>query len=138
MSVGRRGFLRLLAAAPVAAPVVAREAAQKAGVFPIGSAGAIQAAQDMCVPSGPSSDKHWAETMIKRVFDPKWIAQRREWFTKRRTVGVLDPDLASSRSFSVSAAVRMQREREFERFLASEQEEARQSWFSAFGFEWKA
>lgn len=82
------------------------------------------------------SDRGWAEQTIKRVFDPKWIAQRREWYTKRRVVGVLDPDLASSRSFSLSTAVRMQRERDFERFMIAEQEEARASWLSAFGFEW--
>lgn len=139
MSVGRRGFLGLLAAAPVAGPVMAREAAQKAGIGSVGSYGAMESARDMCMPSSSSSgdDKGWAERSVKRVFDQAWLKEKREWFTIHRNVGALDPDLASSRSFSLSTAVRLQREREYQRFVVREQEEAKQSFLKAFGFEFR-
>jgi hypothetical protein len=137
VNVQRRGFLGLLAAAPIAGPVIAREAAASAGAMPVGSSFAIDAMRSDCTPCSPSSNKEWAEQTIKRVFDRKWIDERREWYLKRRVVGVLDPDLASSRSFSLSTAIRIQRQRDFERYLAVEQEEAKSTFLSAFGFEWR-
>ena len=134
MSVGRRGFLRLIAAAPVAAPVIAREAATKAGIGVIGSAQAVAGTygEPICGPS----NQGWAMSYAKRVFSSKWLSEERDRF-RFRQVGVLDPDLASSRSLSLSAAVVMQRERDFARYVERERGDAGRQFLSAFGFEFK-
>jgi hypothetical protein len=131
MSVGRRGFLRLLAAAPVAAPVVAREPAQKAGV------GAIGLGVDQLIPAGSSgqslsSDEGvWLTDWCRRVLSKEWEAEKRRegksWLPSR-----LDPDLASSRSFSLSAALRIQQDRNIELRIRREREDAQSRYLSFF------
>lgn len=134
MSVGRRGFLRLLAAAPVAAPVVAREAALKAGVgnvvgyaAPSMLSGASQA--------GLTPDHgDWLKSWAVEVFSKQWEEQQRAEVMSN-PVGVLDADLASSRSLSLSTAIRMQRERNFERMVKNHQRSVLDRFKKTFGFD---
>lgn len=136
MNANRRGFLRLIAAAPVAAPVVAREAAQKAGV---GSIGAVMDAY----PTGSSGnqassggEREWLASWCKSVFSAEWEAEKRRegknWQPSR-----LDPDLASSRSLSLSAAMRIQQDRDIERRISREREDAQRRYFGLFKTEWR-
>jgi hypothetical protein len=137
MSVARRRFLRLMAAAPVAAPVVAREAAQKAGI------GAVGLGVDQFGPAVPgdgqsnaSSEREWLLGWCKRVFTSEWEEEKRRegrnWPPSR-----LDPDLAASRSLSLSAAMRIQQDRNIERRIASEREEASRRYFGLFKTEFR-
>lgn len=132
MSLARRGFLRLIAAAPVAAPVMAREAASRAGVAALGSG------YPMCDPAVPSqnSEGDWVTSVAKKVFSKAWEDEQRERVGKW-SVSILDPDLASSRSLSLSAAMRLQRERNIERYIANERFDAQRSFFRVFNREFR-
>lgn len=136
MSVQRRGFLKLLASAPVAAPVVAREAAHKAGIGSLG-VGAEMASQGISGPSPYDGEKEWVSTWCREVLSKGWADERRKDIL-RSPVSRLDPDLASSRSLSLSAAMRMQRERDAERSIANERESARRRYLKLFGMEFIA
>ncbi len=138
MSANRRGFLRLIAAAPVAAPVIAREAAQKAGVGVVGL-GVGQFATGSAGNPSPSSshdEREWLTGWCKRVFSADWEAEKRRegkgWMPSR-----LDPDLASSRSLSLSAALRIQQDRDIERRITREREDAGRRYFGMFKTEWR-
>jgi hypothetical protein len=130
VSVGRRGFLRLLGAAPVALPVVAREAATKAGIgaVGVGMSGAPEASYGGSI---TSSEGDWIASVAKRVFSKDWEDEERERL-KRWNVTSLDPDLASSRSLSLSAAMNIQRARNIEKRIASERADARRSYLRHF------
>lgn len=137
MSVGRRGFLRLIAAAPVVAPVAAREAAQKAGIGVVGlGVDAYSSGPNASIGSAPSDEREWLTSWCKRVFTDEWEAEKRRegkaWLPAR-----LDPDLASSRSLSLSAALLIQRDRDIERRIAREREEAGRRYFGLFKTEFK-
>lgn len=139
MSVGRRGFLRLLAAAPVAVPVAAREAAQKAGVGAVGLGiedfGPTTSGQ--CWPADPASEGDWITQNAKRVFSKAWEQEQREsargWYPAR-----LDPDLAASRSLSLSAALRIQRDRNTQNRIDRERADAKRNYLRVFGLEFIA
>jgi catalase (peroxidase I) len=137
MSVARRGFLRLMAAAPVAAPVVAREAAQKAGLGVVGlGVDQFGPGSSGCVPANPSSERDWLMSWCKQVFTAEWEEEKRRegksWWPSK-----LDPDLAASRSLSLSAAMRIQQDRNIERRIASEREEASRRYFGLFKTEFR-
>lgn len=131
MTVARRSFLTLLAAAPVAMPVVAREAAQKAGVTALGYGmpmPPVGGAQSV----GNGND--WIRDWAKDVFSAGWKDSRWQEI-KSNPVGALDPDLASSKSLSLSTAVRLQRERNFARMIESERNSASRRFKEAFGID---
>ena len=130
----RRGFLRLLAAAPVAAPVIAREAAAKAGVTAMGYG--MPGASSPYGEAICGSSESWVADWAKNVFSQAWKDDRWEEIS-RNPVGALDSDLASSRSLSLSAAVRLQKQRNFERSVVQEQRNASSRYLKAFGFEFK-
>lgn len=132
--VGRRGFLRLIAAAPVAAPVIAREAAQKAGVSPL-AAGMSEATYGV-VPPSPSGGGDWIKDTCKRVFSQEWEETRREQMMTYLP-NRLDPDLASSRSLSLSAALLIQRDRNIERHIEGERADALRSFRRFFKMDFR-
>jgi hypothetical protein len=117
--MNRRNILRMFAAAPIAAPVIAREATTKAG---IGAFGLAHPAD--CVPE-PSGYAYTTTTALNNVWD--WKADilknidrltsrdERDKLFKNMTVTRLDPDLASSRSLSLSAAINIQKWRMVDR-----------------------
>jgi len=132
VTVARRGFLTLLAAAPVAGPVIAREAAQKAGVTALGY-GMPMASSDCAQSVGSGND--WIRDWAKQVFSAGWKESR--WQEIRNSpVGTLDPDLACSKSLSLSTAVRLQRERNFARMIESERNSVSKRFKEAFGIEY--
>jgi hypothetical protein len=133
----RRSFLKAFAAAPVAAPVLAREAAAKAGVGPLLNANTLQGsplADPVPPPNGSFID--YVREEVQRTMSSEWTDRIRS--ESVRNVKRLDPDLACSRSLSLSAAVRLQAERDADRRIA----EARNHWLSEFrkttGTEWLA
>ena len=138
MSVARRGFLRLLAATPVAGPVIAREAAQKAGIGAVGIGLDQYGPTSAGCPSSSSSDgeREWLMGWCKRVFSAEWEEEKRRegkrWMPSR-----LDPDLASSRSLSLSAAVRIQQDRDIERRIRREREDASARYLGLFKTAWR-
>lgn len=134
MAVARRGFLRLLGAAPIALPVAAREAASKVGVSTLGYGMPSSGFAQGCVPSS-GDDKGWIKQWAIDAFSLAKRAERWEEI-KDNPVGALDPDLACSRSLSMSAAIRIQRQRNFERSIAGEQRSARRRFKEAFGFDY--
>lgn len=108
----RRTFLKALLGAPAAAPVIAREAAQKAHVSTgIGSLANIQ---------GPSNPRSGGGLSLlddaRRQLADLATDDTRARFLRETTTHQLDPDLAASRSLSLSAALRIQRERDWRRF----------------------
>lgn len=133
MAVARRGFLRLLGAAPIALPVAAREAASKVGVSTLGY-GMPSGGLHRGPPTEIGGDNEWIKQWAADAFS---LARRAERWEEIRSnpVGTLDPDLACSRSLSMSAAIRIQRERNFERSIAGEQRSARRRFKKAFGFD---
>lgn len=104
----RRGFLKLLGAAPIAAPVVAKDAAQKIGLEgALGGNIGPHFDGPMGVPDG--DHRSWIKKALSRFWSPAQKRQRAEsaeWMARR-----LDPDLASMRSLSPAAAYRIQYER---------------------------
>lgn len=131
--IGRRKLLGFLAATPVAM----REAAKAAGVSDgLSSGGAIRSYR-----GGPISDdfspppdigSHWATKALKNVVSGGFRSElEREW-----RVSILDPDLASSRSFSLSAAMRIQRNRDIERQIASHRTYLEGVLVDEFGIGW--
>lgn len=124
--VARRGFLKLLGAAPVALPVAAREAASKAGISTLG----LMDGSGPSVSYGgpvPHSEGDWVADTCKRVFSKAWEMEQREQM-RRWLPQKLDPDLACSRSLSLSAALNIQRERNIERRIRDERQDAANSY----------
>lgn len=128
--MNRRGLLKLLGAAPIAAPVVAREAATKAGLAPLGM---MAEGPYGCSPSQASiSETAWVTEWCQRVFTKAWAEEKR----REGKMGYpqrLDPDLASSRSLSLSAAMHIQREREIARRIERERADAKRRFLELTG-----
>lgn len=135
--MNRRGLLKLLGAAPVAAPVIAREAATRAGVTPLGAL--VEGGYPIGSAPSPScvSEADWVTDWCRRVFTKAWADEERRqsrMFQPQR----LDPDLASSRSLSLSAALRIQRERDVERRIERERDNAKRRFMELTGLEFLA
>jgi len=113
-------MLKALSVAPIAARMMAGEAAMK--IAGIGS-GALAPGLLATTPSlnnGPSNPL--------RFFDfGSWFKDigRDQVREEASYVAALDPDLACMQSMSLSAKVRMQRERQYSRYM-----EARKRWFT--------
>ncbi len=138
----RRSFLKGLVAAPVAAPVMARDAASAAGISPplntppfkLDAVRAMTGAQTPAALDGSFVD--YVRDELKRITSPEW--ENRTRAESARSVTRLDPDLASSKSLSLSAAIRLQAKRDADRRI----EEVRGHWLAEFrkatGTEWLA
>lgn len=126
MTVIRRKFLSLLAVAPAAGPVAAKEAAQKMGLSAVTMAqgGAVDG-----VPVGgygdssAQSESDWVRDEMKEFWSDD--ARRQRWQSAKWAAKALDPDLAALRSVSPAWAYNMQRTR----VLAAVEDE-RLSWLS--------
>lgn len=111
----RRGFLRLIGAAPVALPVAAKEAAVSMGLS--GPIGAASAAHPGGSP-GAAADKSWVMRRLAEMYSPEKQAEFR--MQARHNARVLDADIAAMRSISPSTAFTIQVEREMSRILKTE------------------
>lgn len=107
--LNRRGILGLIASAPMAAPAVASELA---GIRGGGIGGVLlqqramnYAGEAVASPSTGFADmRDWASDRLKRLTENRSVRVRE---LMRHTTR-LDPDLASSRSLSLSAKIRLQ------------------------------
>lgn len=117
MSVGRRSFLGMLGASPIVAKSAAlvtkqnieKGIAEQAGVR-VGT----------MIPSVPYISPHSDEQRRSGLLDfllsrriPKWAEE--DLYEQSRTVHVLDPDIASKRSWSFNVKVAEQRARNLKR-----------------------
>jgi hypothetical protein len=125
--MNRRGVLRFLGAAPVAAPVIAREAAKLADVAAIENTGYLampEPSYGVSIGDKVPYRQHIIES-LQRIASGK----EREYVVRQISkVRRLDPDLASSKSLSLSAAMHIQREREID----AEIERRRLDWMDSF------
>lgn len=83
----------------------------------------------------PADQGGYAASRLRELFDPAWERQQRE-SAARNGVSRLDPDLASARSFSLSAAIRMQRERDVEREIKNSRDYWLREFKNATGMDW--
>lgn len=119
----RRGFLRLIGAAPVALPVAAKEAAVSMGLSgPLGAAAASQYIGNSCgavpMPCDPSQEiMYYKDRLASIVSSENMLRYRQE---ARNEARILDADIAAMRAISPSAAYAMQVERVVQRRIQQE------------------
>lgn len=107
MKVARRGFLSLLAAAPMAVPVAVKDAAAKMGLSAVTGPGEMMGSIGGNSPVGNGYDEAGYITQsIKEFWSPQVAADRAE--QARSRASRLDPDLAAMRSVSPAWAHRVQ------------------------------
>lgn len=118
----RRKFLGALLAAPMAAPVVAKEAAVAMGLSgPLNAAGAmlpgnmLSAGTGGCNPSEPGSYLDFLRSQLAGIVSgkPDKEIEREARYAASR----LDPDLAAMRSASPAFVWQAQRERTYNRII---------------------
>lgn len=115
-NIARRGFLKLLPASVMAAPVAAKEAAAKMGLKGITGWGAgFVGGSGSAAP--PGIDKDWIKNALKELVDKDYRQQLTNDI-RRYDARHLDADLASMRSISPAAAYHLQIDRSVERALA--------------------
>lgn len=109
----RRGFLKALMGAPIAAPVVAREVTFKAGLSSHLTGGQFfaSAATGVRAVAQVDGESHLAHLRRRMAALSSPDAERD--FLRRHVVSRLDPDIAAARSLSLSAAMRLQARRDF-------------------------
>lgn len=131
--MARRGFLKFLGAAPIAAPVVAQEAAAKMGLQAvIGAGGLGYNSVGGCHPVPAGSHLDWLKTRVKELADPEYVSQVRRDI--RYNISRLDPDLASMRGISPSAAFSIQLDRVVKKRIEEESWSIRRQLKEATGF----
>lgn len=119
MESNRRGFLGLLASAPLAARAVADQAAAKMGLSTAFDTSNAVYGQSMGVPMPARADGgSWVRQALADMMTDRSRQQRRD--QAREEARVLDPDLASMRSLSPSAAYAIQRKRSYQRITDRE------------------
>lgn len=109
MSVARRKFLSLLAIAPAAVPVAAKEAASRMGLSAVTTMTATAANVGSSGYPSPIGEKEYLSDRISQFWTDEMREQRIE--NARHQARLLDADLASMRSMSPSAAYAIQRGR---------------------------
>ena len=120
----RRGFLKLIGAAPVALPVAAKEAAVSMGLSgPIGVGAAGQMAGyansvGFPTPNDPNGEATYLKERLAEIMNPDNLRRLRS--EARHEARQLDADIAAMRSISPSAAYAMQIERVVERRVREE------------------
>ncbi len=117
----RRGFLKLLPAAPVAATVAAKQAAISMGLSgPINAAAGLGGISTGYggIPVPSDCQNPWFIDALKTFSSKETIEGHR--ISARGMARVLDPDLAAMRSISPAQAYQIQVERCFQRFRQRE------------------
>jgi hypothetical protein len=117
----RRGFLGFLGGAAVAGPGMVKTAAASMSDMHLPGINALATGSGISggieTAGMPYDDpSHQIERMARwnlARLNPDWIRRKKQ----ERWVDGLDPDLATYRSFSIGAKVRMQRERNFDRWV---------------------
>jgi hypothetical protein len=127
-SMARRGFLRFMAAAPVALPVAAKEAAAGMGLQGLlggasfgtnmpeaGGCNPIGYPQDACAPVNAAD---WLKQRLTELMSDESMERMRH--DAKHAARYLDPDLAAMRSVSPSFAYGRQIDRHVDRRIAGE------------------
>lgn len=116
MKVERRKVLGFLALSPMAAKAVVEEGAAKLSGTRLGLSGYSGGMEPESVsPSGEIQKETWS--LVRG--DAKALSELKSLFFEReRTIGLVDHDLASKRSFSLAAKIAYQRERNVHRSIA--------------------
>lgn len=110
----RRKFLKATAAAPVAAPMAVKEVMEQVNVgAPAAGISSHQTLESNVANNSTDKAKTLKWLMEKGV--PEW--RKRELWDYAKEVRCLDPDLASMRSFSLSAKIHTQTHRNYKRSL---------------------
>lgn len=127
----RRGFLGFMGGAAVAGPSMAKQALETGlEAMQVGGKGAhvtengLLGGQTLGVGIGyeetsPMDEGHWAQRQLREL-----LGMSEEEKKQRRLeqdVRALDPDLVANRSFSLSAKLRIQRDRDFARSMANQE-----------------
>lgn len=112
----RRSFLGLLGMAPVAAPMAAKAAIERADAELVGVTLNGVAKDSMLVSVG-----HTERSMLAKAASvlngvvPDW--KKRQLREEAKSVRYISPDVATLRSVSLSSKIRIQRERDYNRYL---------------------
>jgi hypothetical protein len=128
----RRGFLGFLGGAAVAGPSMAKQAVASGleamqvggGMDAMAKGSPWVAGQSLAENIGyeepsPMDDDHWTQRQLR-----EFLGMSDEEKKHRRSeqhVHALDPDLVANRSFSLSAKLRIQRDRDFARSMANQE-----------------
>lgn len=128
-NVARRSFLKLIGAAPIAGPVVAKEAAAKMGMGTLLGGAASLSGETMDAGYSISLDKEtnmlgWCKAELRNVFSDKNVSAVRQSIIRNGDARILDSDLAAMRSASPAAAYQIQ----IDRCVARRLEDERLSW----------
>lgn len=125
-SLARRGFLRLMSAAPFAGKAVAEEAAARlSGVVASGAGNHLIGAE--LPQSGRSALPDMTERHYRAAYQIPGLREAAETILYReqmREVSFIDPDLAVLKSFSLQAKITFQRQRNVQRYIERQQNEA--------------
>jgi hypothetical protein len=117
----RRNILALIGLAPAAAAAGLKEAAARAGVSVTGIGGMLPRPSGLTEIGPEPANGPFNRSALRAVYRmfglPAWEKERIR--REARYVEHLDPDLASARSFSLSARVRMQADRNYARRLSA-------------------
>lgn len=126
-SMARRAFLRFAAAAPVALPVAAKEAAASMGLqgalgagaqIGMGLAGQTVGYADNCKDASPINHVDWLKQRMTDLLSDENLERIR--MQEAAQLSRLDPDLASMRSVSPSFARHRQIDRNVNRAVESQ------------------
>lgn len=145
MSETRRGFLKFLGIGAAAAPATLSATAERViqgGVPSLAPMGgyARQTMSALTVESPNYPRPRIAREALKIMGLPQW--QKDQWRDEAKHVSVLDPDLASMRSMSLSAKIYIQQERNYQKHEDHfwnwwSLSDARHAWHKAFGeYDW--
>lgn len=127
----RRSFLAFMGAAPIAAPVALRQATASAGVKPLGYGFAGEVAA-----SGSIGSKPGVPWVVQRLMELEAEGALDGYIANMDVPSRLDPDLASSRSFSLSAALLIQKRRDAEQAMARSRRSYMNDFRNEFGVDW--
>ncbi len=128
-AIGRRGLLGMFAAAPV----IARSAAEKAGIEVFGH-GPLNSGVLVSHGGPQQTINDYLKGCVNRLMTGEIEAEIRSSLSVRR----LDPDIASMRSISLSAAVQMQKQRDVQRELEQHKRQLAARLSAELGVNWKS
>ena len=112
--IGRRGFLWMAASAPAAA----QELFKQVGASEVGSEAASALTRVSPVPPSGMDANTKLIALKKAGLLPEWFIRQRRRYSQANA-RILDPDIASLRSVSISVKLSMQAERNFQREMDS-------------------
>jgi hypothetical protein len=136
-NVSKRSFLKFMGGAAVGGKHVAKQIAEQAGVsFGTGNGGYLGCGDPSALSSGDAGGMTLGKWLMKNAL-PSWKLEEIRQNSKR--VHFLDPDLAALQSFSMTAKIGIQQQRNFDRSINdlkgwAMHDEVRREWCTKHGF----